>query len=160
MSCSNGKRATCAGLAAAILVIGCTVPRPDESPREPAAPTVIKIPVSTEDGAWEMTDSTFIGAGRIPGVPRATLTFEDGRISAYSGCNRASAAAQHAEGRLEISALTATRRACPEPLNTFEARYFNLLRAQPVYRLEGNTLMLIDDRHSAKFRRVSGAAKP
>ena len=47
-----------------------------------------------------------------------------------------------------------------EPLNTFEARYFNLLRAQPVYRLEGNTLMLIDDRHSAKFRRVSGAAKP
>ncbi|MGQ0749856.1 MAG: META domain-containing protein [Betaproteobacteria bacterium] len=162
MSRFGGKLKTCAGVAAAILVVGCTVPRPHEPPREPAAPTVLKIPVSREDGAWEMTDSSFIGAGRIPGVPRATLTFEEGRISAYSGCNRASGVAQHAEGRLEISALTATRRACAEPLNTFETRYFNLLRAQPVYRLDGDTLMLIDDRHSARFRRVSGAtgAKP
>ena len=156
-----GKALATWGATAVVLVAGCTTARaPDEAPREPAAPTVLKIPVSTEDGSWEMVDSTFIGAGRIPGVPRATLTFEEGRISVYSGCNRASAGAQHAEGRLEVSALTATRRACGEPLNTFETRYFNLLRAQPVYRLEGDTLMLIDDKHSAKFRRITGAAKP
>jgi heat shock protein HslJ len=87
-------------------------------------------------------------------VPRATLAFNDGRVSAFSGCNRANAAAYHTDGRLEVAALTATRRGCPEPLSTFEARFFKLLRSQPVYRVAGDTLTLLDGDHSAKFRRV------
>lgn len=142
------------GIAAAVLIAGCTIPQPAEAPRDAAPAPVPKIPVSAADGVWEMTASTFIGAGRIPGVPRATLAFEEGRVSAYSGCNRANGSAYHADGRLEVPALSATRRACAEPLGTFEARYFSLLRAKPVLRVEGDTLMLLDERHSAKFRRV------
>ncbi|HET9662610.1 MAG TPA: META domain-containing protein [Burkholderiales bacterium] len=143
-----------AGITAVALIAGCAIPRPTEAPHEAAPAPLPKIPVSAADGAWEMTASTFIGTGRIPGVPRATLAFEEGRISAYSGCNRASGNAYHADGRLEVSALSATRRACAEPLNTFEARYFGLLRAKPVYRVEGDTLMLLDEKHNARFRRM------
>ena len=72
------------------LVQGCVTPSPEPAPREPV---VTPVP----DGDWELVTSTFIGAGRIPGVPRATLAFKDGRMSAFSGCNRASAAARLVE---------------------------------------------------------------
>ncbi|HEX6007795.1 MAG TPA: META domain-containing protein [Burkholderiales bacterium] len=140
----------------AAILSGCSVPRPGDGPREPApAP---RIPVSASDGQWELVTSTFIGAGRIPGVRRATLAFEDGRIAVFSGCNQGSASAYHVEGRLEVAALIATRRACPEPLGTFEARYFKLLQARPVYRMDGDTLMLLDGEQSARFRRLQQGA--
>jgi heat shock protein HslJ len=141
---------------AAALIAGCTVPSTREAPQETApAP---KLPVSASDGSWELVTSSFVGSGRIPGVPRATLSFQDGRLSAFSGCNHANAAAYHVEGRLEVGALAATRRGCPEPLSTFEARFFKLLRSQPVYRLDGDTLTLLDGEHSARFRRVAAGA--
>lgn len=131
---------------------GCTVAPPGEAPRV-AAPAATPVPVS--DGRWELVASSFIGAGRIPGVPRATLAFKDGRVSAFSGCNSANGTAYHAEGRLDVAALAATRRGCPEPLNTFEARFFKLLRSQPVYRVDGDSLTLLGADHSAKFRRIA-----
>ncbi|HET7597010.1 MAG TPA: META domain-containing protein [Burkholderiales bacterium] len=144
--------------ALAILLAGCTVPPPEEAARE--AP-VVKVPVSGADGRWELVTSSFIGTGRIPGVPRATLAFEDGRVAVFSGCNRASGPAFHVEGRLEVAPLNATRRACPEPLATFEARFFKLLQSRPVYHLEGETLLLLDGGQSARFRPEprSGAGK-
>jgi heat shock protein HslJ len=57
-----------------------------------------------------------------------------------------------------VVALAATRRGCPEPLTTFEARFFKLLRSQPVYRVDGDTLTLLDGEHSVRFRRIT--AKP
>jgi heat shock protein HslJ len=144
------------------LIAGCTTPPSGEALPETAPPT--KVPVSASDGNWELIASTFVGAGRIPGVPRATLSFTDGRIAAFSGCNSANAAAYHVEGRLEVAALMTTRRGCPEPLSTFEARFFKMLRSQPVYRADGDSLTLLDGTHSAKFRRVvagpAGAASP
>ena len=71
------------------LVQGCvTAPPPETAPAR--EPVVAAVP----DGVWELVTSTFIGAGRIPGVPRATLAFKDGRMSAFSGCNSANAAAR------------------------------------------------------------------
>jgi heat shock protein HslJ len=157
MNMFNSRRSGGLLIAAALgasVIQGCTVPPPAETPRE-AVPAP-KMPVS--DGSWELVTSSFIGAGRIPGVPRATLGFREGRLSAFSGCNRASANAFHSDGRLEVAALAATRRGCPEPLGTFEARFFKLLRSQPVYRVDGDTLTLVDGEHSAKFRRVVEAS--
>ena len=148
-------RALAAALFAAA-VGACVAPPPGERPREAEAPR--KVPVSPADGRWELVTSTFIGAGRSPGVPRATLVFEEGRLSAFSGCNGGSAPAWHVAGRLEVSALIATRRACAEPLGTFEARYFKLLQARPVHRIEGDTLMLLDGEQSARFRRLPEGA--
>jgi heat shock protein HslJ len=158
----RNRRLLIAAMLSVALIAGCTTPPSGEAPPE-TAPTP-KVPVSASDGSWELIASTFVGAGRIPGVPRATLLFTDGRIAAFSGCNRANAAAYHVAGRLEVAELTTTRRGCPEPLSTFEARFFKMLRSQPVYRADGDSLMLLDGEHSAKFRRVTagpaGAASP
>ena len=135
---------------------GCTpAPPPIEAPREAApvpAPALIPVP----DGSWELITSTFVGAGRIPGVPRATLAFRDGRVFAFGGCNTANATARNADGRLEVLALTTTRRSCPEPLGAFETRFFKLLQSQPVFRIESDTLLLAAGDHSARFRRIAG----
>jgi heat shock protein HslJ len=106
------------------------------------------------DGEWELVNSTFVGTGRIPGVPRATLAFRDGRMSAFSGCNRASAAARLLDDWLEVEAMAATRRGCPEPLGTFETRFFKLLAARPVFRVDGDTLTLVAGSQNARLRRA------
>lgn len=155
--CSR-RQAVRSTISAALLLLSasCAVP-PSDAPREVQAPPERpRTPVAASDGNWEMTASSFIGAGRIPGVPRATLSFASGAVSAYSGCNRANGSAFHRDGRLEVDELKATRRACGEPLDTFEARYFNLLRGQPVFRRDGDTLMLLDGKHNASFRRTTG----
>jgi heat shock protein HslJ len=106
------------------------------------------------DGNWELVTSTFIGAGRIPGVPRPTLTFKDGQLAAFSGCNRASAAARLVDDWLEVGAMAATRRGCPEPLGSFETRYFKLLAERPVFRVDGDTLTLVAGKQNARLRRA------
>jgi heat shock protein HslJ len=106
------------------------------------------------DGNWELVTSTFIGAGRIPGVARATLAFKDGRMSAFSGCNSATAPARLVDDWLEVQAMATTRRACPEPLGTFENRFFKLLAARPVFLVEGDVLTLVSGSQNARLRRA------
>lgn len=127
---------------------GCvTPPEPGPPPREPIVSAV-------PDGDWELVTSTFIGAGRIPGVARATLAFKDGTMSAFSGCNRASAGARLVDDWLEVDAMAATRRGCPEPLGSFETRFFKLLGARPVFMLDGDTLTLVSGSQNARWRRA------
>jgi heat shock protein HslJ len=131
------------------LIQACvTPPEPAPPPREPV---VAPVP----DGSWELVTSTFIGAGRIPGVPRATLAFKDSQMSAFSGCNRASAAARLVDDWLEVEAMAATRRGCPEPLGSFETRFFKLLAARPVFLVDGDTLTLVSGKQNARLRRAS-----
>lgn len=112
-------------------------------------------PIPLPDGSWEIVTATFAQTGRVPGAPRATLAFKDGRISAHSGCNTANAAVRGVDGRLEVKQLAATRRACPEPLGWFESRFFGLLKAGPLYHVEGDVLMLVAGDNNARFRRVA-----
>ncbi len=126
------------------LIQGCVTPLP------PRDPVVSAVP----DGDWELVNSTFIGTGRIPGVPRATLAFKDGKMSAFSGCNRASAAARLVDDWLEVDAMAATRRGCPEPLGSFEIRFFKLLGARPVFLVDGDTLTLVAGSQNARLRRA------
>ena len=131
------------------LIQGCVTP-PPETASPPREPIVSPVP----DGDWELVTSTFIGAGRIPGVPRATLAFKDGRMSAFSGCNSAGAAARLVDDWLEVEAMATTRRACPEPLGSFEGRFFKLLGARPVFLADGDTLTLVAGSQNARLRRA------
>lgn len=130
------------------LIQGCAM-APSGAPPQP-------VPIG--DGAWVLVSSSFIGAGRIPGVPRATLAFKQGRLAAFGGCNSASAPAHTLDGRLEVTALARTSRPCPEPLGTFEARFFKLLQAQPSLHIEGDTLIVSGAEHNARFRRAADRA--
>jgi len=132
------------------LIQGCVTAPPPEIAPPAREPVVAAVP----DGNWELVTSTFIGAGRIPGVARATLAFTDGRMSAFSGCNRANAAARLVDDWLEVEALATTRRACPEPLGSFENRFFKLLGARPVFLVDGDTLTLVAGSQNARLRRA------
>ena len=146
------KHCRFAALAFAIIQ-GCATAPQLALPVLPPPPEFVFEPLP--DGEWELVTASFAEAGRIPGARRATLTFRDGRISAFSGCNTASGAAQRHHGLLEVPELAATRRGCPEPLARFEERYFGFLKARPSYHVEGNTLALNADNERARFQRPS-----
>jgi len=148
----RGHRNRFAGLAFAI-VQGCATAPQLALPVLPPPPEFVFEPLP--DGEWELVTASFAEAGRIPGARRATLTFRDGRISAFSGCNTASGAVQRHHGLLEVPEFAATRRGCPEPLARFEERYFGFLKARPSYHVEGNTLALNADNERARFQRPS-----
>jgi heat shock protein HslJ len=131
------------------LIQGCVTPPPEPGP-PPREPVIAPVP----DGNWELVTSTFIGTGRIPGVARATLAFRDGRMSAFSGCNNASGAARLVDDWLEVGAMATTRRACPEPLGSFEIRFFKLLGARPVFLVDGDALTLVSGSQNARLRRA------
>jgi len=156
MKCSMAelrcRRARWAAASFCALVAGCVTPPPPAAP--PREPVVSPVP----DGDWELVASTFIGAGRIPGVPRATLAFRDGTMAAFSGCNRASASARLVDDWLEVGAMAQTRRGCPEPLGSFESRYFKLLAGRPVFLVDGDTLTLVAGSQNARLRRAGGPA--
>jgi heat shock protein HslJ len=149
MAQSRLRHFRCYAVLFCALVQGCVTPPPEPAP-PPREPVVSQVP----DGDWELVTSTFIGTGRIPGVPRATLAFKDGRMSAFSGCNRAGAAARLVDDWLEVGAMATTRRACPEPIGSFESRFFKLLGARPVFRVDGDTLTLVAGSQNARLRRT------
>lgn len=124
----------------AALAAGCATVEP---PREEALPI----------GAWELVTSSFVESGRLPGMQRPTLDVTNERMSAYSGCNRGSGEVHFREGRLAVAALAVTRRACPEPIGSFDARFFRLLKDGPVYHVSGDTLLLVGGDENARFRR-------
>jgi heat shock protein HslJ len=118
-----------------------------------ASCAVTDKPIPLPEGRWEMTTSSFIDIGRMPGIPRATLLIRDGRISAFSGCNTGAGAVSSVDGRMVVAAMASTRRACVEPIGSFEGRYFKLLQGKPYFRIEGDALILAVGDDSARFHR-------
>lgn len=104
-------------------------------------------------GQWELVTTNFVESGRIPGIPRATLDITQSRVAAYSGCNRGNASVQAVNGRLVVARFDMVRRSCPEPVGSFDARYFSLLRDTPVYHVEGDRLRLVAGDYNAHFRK-------
>jgi heat shock protein HslJ len=124
------------------LVQGCAV-APEKLP-----------PIPLPQGSWELVSATFAEHGRIPGAARATLAFENGRLSAFSGCNTAAGALGGGDGQFEVKELAVTRRGCPEPLAWFESRFFKMLRSTPSYHVDGEILVLTLGSDRARFRRL------
>ena len=121
-----------------------------------AAPEVAKLPpIPLPEGHWELVSATFAEHGRIPGAARATLAFENGRLSAFSGCNTAAGALGGGNGQFEVKELAVTRRGCPEPLAWFESRFFKMLRSTLSYHVDDEILVLTLGNDRARFRRVA-----
>jgi heat shock protein HslJ len=147
------------GLAAVALVAfgGCTSAPPPPVELPPTAVDAPRVPQRIADGRWELVGSSFDTSERLPGARRPTLEFKAGRLAAFSGCNRAMGSAIEADGRMAVGRLAATRMACPEPLASFEQRFFKLIESDPVLRIDGQSLTLIAGNDSARFRRADDA---
>src|SRR5262245_59573650 len=74
------------------------------------------------------------------------LTFEDGQVSAYAGCNTQTGGYTVEEGTLVIDgALAATRMACPQDQMEQDDWLASLLTSTPAVSLADDTLTIGDD---------------
>lgn len=81
----------------------------------------------------------------IDGGQELTLSFEDGRLSGYSGCNQFGGeySANRQTGTLEISPLETTLMAClDDDVMAREGEYQSALQAAESYRLDGDVLTI------------------
>lgn len=150
-------------LTAAAALAACAAPAPP--PEVELPPTTVDAPRSLQaiaDGRWELVASTFFAGGRLPGARRPTLVFKGGRLAAFSGCNHATGNAIEADGRMTVGRLATTRIACPEPLASFEQRFFRLIESEPLLRMEGELLVLVAGDDNARFQRseLAPGARP
>jgi heat shock protein HslJ len=112
-------------LLAAMVTAGCTgTAVADET--SPQGRTFVSVSVSGE---------------QIPGGGPLTLSFADGRLSAYAGCNRGSGPADLADGHLRTQ-LATTMMGCPPPLGDADAWMGRFLEARPAWSLSADTLTL------------------
>lgn len=74
-----------------------------------------------------------------------TITFEDGRASGFAGCNRWFGAVEASGDSVRFTGVGATRMACEEPMMTIESGFLGALERTRAYRIEGETLILLDD---------------
>jgi heat shock protein HslJ len=87
--------------------------------------------------AWDMTET----AGPEPAV---TLTYDAGRFSGSSGCNRYVAPVEGGAmpGDVTVGLLAGTRMACPEPQTSVEARFLEQLGAARTFGFMGGRLAI------------------
>ncbi|KAF0847401.1 META domain-containing protein [Nocardia caishijiensis] len=86
--------------------------------------------------------STRVEGGAIPGGGPMTLTFDDGRITANSGCNTSGGAVDLSDNVLRVSRLAGTLMGCPGERGQADAWQTTFLEAGPTWRLDGDDLTL------------------
>lgn len=110
---------------------------PADLPAEPAAPPpILNI-------TWNA--SSIAGTPVARGSVSSLSIGSDLRAGGRGGCNSWFAQAQVGERSLVLSAVAATRMAClDEVLSTQETAFFNALAQTRFWRMDGNTLILLD----------------
>lgn len=134
------------GMAAALLVIGCSQPplARDESAPPTNAGTVGSggAPAAIVDRDWELVafgDGEPIGATDRPVTLR--LDAATGRASGYAGCNGYGGAYTLRGDSLSFGPAAMTRKACERGMDT-EQRYASMLPMVSTYESRASTLTL------------------
>lgn len=92
-------------------------------------------------GQWTLLS---LGGALIEGPQPPTLSFSDGRAAGFAGCNQFFATVTREDDATKLTAIGSTRMYCAgAPMET-EARYLAMLGAMNSFRLEGDTLVLLD----------------
>lgn len=85
------------------------------------------------------------GAGHGAGTPAPTATFEGGRVTGTTGCNRYTGTYTIDGGRMTIDPGATTMKACPPPADEVERAYLAALGRVSGWRAEGDALVLLAD---------------
>jgi heat shock protein HslJ len=111
------------------------------------------VPPNLAGSSWvaESVD----GQGTV-GRPPVTLTFESGeRAVGSTGCNSYFAAVRMSgRASLRFGQAGSTRMACPPAVMEQEQRFLSALEAVRSYRLDGTTLVLLDERGISRMRLI------
>lgn len=142
----------------ALILVGCAPKSPPSEegarPTEKPLDDRLAAPGSTTDALWGTTWvlENLLGESVIDRA-EATLTFpEPGKIAGKGSCNQFFADVQLAGQSIVIGSLGATRRACAEPVNDQEWRYFAALQIAERFVIEGRTLSIYCQETEAPLR--------
>lgn len=94
-----------------------------------------------------------------PGAaPHLVLHARTQKLSGFAGCNRLQGRFTQRGTQLALTALASTRMACPPPQMQQEQRFIELLGAADGYRIEGQTMSLLQG-ETVRLTFVKAAAK-
>ena len=102
-----------------------------------------KLSMSVLEGSsWRMTDMDIDHP--LPQNVEVTLSFEAGRISGNSACNRYSAPIRDGEhgGDIIIGQAMVTRKTCPDPVMEIELHYLDALSLVTAFSFQAGSLAL------------------
>lgn len=94
------------------------------------------------DGEWTVIE---VGGTAIDTDLGVSMTFADGRILGYGGCNRYSGGLVLDDTRMSVAGVAATRRACPGPRMGVEDAFFRALGAMAGFDIDADGRLLIRD---------------
>jgi len=99
--------------------------------------------------------SVRVDGDQIPGGGPLVVGFDNGRISAYAGCNRGSGPADLPDGVL-VTRLAITMMACPPPAGDADGWMVDFLEGRPRWTLTGDTLTLTGGAGTVTMRDKQG----
>jgi heat shock protein HslJ len=101
---------------------------------------------STDPSALDGVPWVHVSGVNVDGWEDAppSATFEDGRLTGSTGCNRYSGQYTAGDGTLEIQGLALTRMACAPPADEVEREFVAALESVERFRVEGEELVLRD----------------
>ena len=100
---------------------------------------------------------TFVGAEPIPDDSAMFVQFEiDGSIKGYGGCNTFSGSLKKTAAGLQVGSLSATRKACAEPIMDRETAFMTALQNTRHFEVGDKRLQLTDDDSNMLADLVSG----
>ena len=108
------------------------------------APGIVMSGAPTElVGDWRIKS---IGQTPTLAGSNAVLVFtEDGTLSANVGCNQAGGSYRLDASGLDIGPLAATRKMCEQEIMAQEDAFFAAIEQTSEFRVDGNTLELLDE---------------
>lgn len=132
------------------LLLAACAPQPSAPAAGTPAPDI--APSAALDGTgWILAELPEVP---LTGQDDLTLRFEQGRASGTDGCNRFMGEYAATASTIRINAGGGTRMACPPEIMAQALTYRNALASAQDYRIQGNTLTLLDASGSvtARFR--------
>jgi heat shock protein HslJ len=97
--------------------------------------------ISLEGVSWVLASGIDVD-GWEDAPPNAT--FEEGRLTGSTGCNRYSGQYRAGEDTLTIDAVASTLMACPPPADEVERTFVAAIERVAGWRIEGDELVLVD----------------
>ena len=139
-------------------VFACGGNPPDAPPPAPLPGGAAEAPqpAGPPVGAWTLVA---IDGVDIDDDLEATLTVDpDGRLTGSSGCNRYTTEATFEGASMTVGPIAGTRRACPDPQASLEARFLGALESVVTFET-ADAVLRLHDRDGAvrlEFRRAEG----
>ncbi|MFL6374046.1 MAG: META domain-containing protein [Pyrinomonadaceae bacterium] len=97
-------------------------------------------------GKWQLDEYKFGATTEHPlkGVATTLLIKPNGNLGGNTGCNAYGGSYSGEKGKLAITDIISTMRACDEPTTTFERDFFNTLQSAASANVKGSTLTIKD----------------